>query len=138
MPSLDSPASVIATLNYYASPKDGGKPYQKAIMDLATGNRAIQRNWTPVEVPNITIENARGREHEISVDKTGFQFFHHVSKHTSFENEEEIKAEYYPESVELIKKLTGATRVEIFDHSMSLVPLSYHLPSEILTFHFVQ
>ena len=38
-------------------------------------------------------------------------------KHTSFENDEEVEREYYPEPIELVKELTGASRVVPFDHS---------------------
>ncbi|PPQ90528.1 hypothetical protein CVT25_015818 [Psilocybe cyanescens] len=118
MPGLTSPASVTTTLSYFTLPENGGKAYQKVITDPATGNRSLEKNWNPEERSNVVIENLRGREDTVSLDKTGFQYFQHTSKHTSFANDEEIKAEYYPESVELIKKLTGATRVEIFDHTI--------------------
>ena len=32
---------------------------------------------------------------------------------------EEIEREYYPESIALVKELTGASRVVLFDHSTS-------------------
>jgi hypothetical protein len=53
----------------------------------------------------------------VTLDTAGFQFYRVPSKHASFANDEVIKKEYYPESIELIKRLTGATRVELFDHS---------------------
>lgn len=123
MPGLTSPTSVTTTLSYFNPPEDGGKPYQKVITDPATGDRSLKKNWSGDERTNVVIENVRGREDTVSLDKTGFQYFEHTSKHTSFENDEEIKAEYYTESIELIKKLTGATRVEIFDHSTFLFSL---------------
>ncbi|KAH9483451.1 Hydroxylase/desaturase CTB9 [Psilocybe cubensis] len=118
MSAFNSPPFVLATLGYYSPPADGGKPYQKGVVDPSTGIRSLERNWFPIDVPGIAIENARGREHEVSLDKTGFAFFHHVSKHTSFENEDNVKTAYYLESAELLKKLTGANRVEIFDHTV--------------------
>ncbi|KAH9477751.1 Hydroxylase/desaturase CTB9 [Psilocybe cubensis] len=123
MPGLTSPTTVTTTLSYFSPPVDGEKPYQKVITDPETGDRSFKRNWSGDERSNIVIENLRGKEETVSLDKTGFQFFQHTSNHTSFVNDEEIKAEYYPESVELIKKLTGATRVEIFDHT-----IRKHLP----------
>ncbi|KAH9024074.1 hypothetical protein EDB85DRAFT_2150768 [Lactarius pseudohatsudake] len=65
----------------------------------------------------VKVENLRGRD-EAALDKNGFQFFHHPAKHTSFANDEEILREYYPESIELIKQLTGASRVVLFDHTV--------------------
>jgi hypothetical protein len=36
----------------------------------------------------------------------------------SFLDPEELKSVYYPECVELIKKVSGATRVHVFDHTL--------------------
>jgi len=54
----------------------------------------------------------------VTLDTAGFQYFKHTSKHTSFANDEEIYQEYYPESIDLIKSLTGASRVVLFDHTI--------------------
>ncbi|KAF8908196.1 hypothetical protein CPB84DRAFT_1834692 [Gymnopilus junonius] len=71
----------------------------------------------------ITGERKRNFEREekedsVSLDTTGFQYYKHPANHTTFANDEEIIREYYPESIELIKKLTGASRVELFDHTV--------------------
>ncbi|KAH9476167.1 Hydroxylase/desaturase CTB9 [Psilocybe cubensis] len=118
MPGLTSPVSVTTTLHYFTPPAGGERAYQKALVDPVTGERTAEKNFDTEERPNIVIENLRGREDSVSLDKTGFQYFIHPPKHTSFTNDDEIKAEYYPESIELIKKLTGATRVVIFDHTL--------------------
>ena len=65
----------------------------------------------------VQIENLRGREDSVSLDKNGFHFFRHPAKHASFANDKEIQEEYYPESADFIKKATGASRVVFFDHS---------------------
>ncbi|KAH9476221.1 Hydroxylase/desaturase CTB9 [Psilocybe cubensis] len=117
MPGLTSPATVTTTLTYFTPPTDGERAYQK-ILGPVNGERELLKNWDSEERHNITIENVRGKEDTVSLDKTGFQFFQHTSKHTAFTNDEDIKAEYYPESIELIKKLTGASRVVLFDHTI--------------------
>ncbi|TFK37367.1 hypothetical protein BDQ12DRAFT_157158 [Crucibulum laeve] len=66
----------------------------------------------------MVIENVRGKEESVTLDTAGFQFFKSPAKHTSFTDDAEIEREYYPESIELIKKLTGATRVVLFDHTV--------------------
>jgi hypothetical protein len=43
----------------------------------------------------------------------------HESKVKGFYDQKEIEEVYYPESIELIKKVTGASKVVIFDHSVS-------------------
>lgn len=41
-------------------------------------------------------------ERTVSLDTAGFQFYKQTSKHTTFDNDEEIYCEYYPETIELI------------------------------------
>ncbi|KAH8980701.1 hypothetical protein EDB86DRAFT_2979020 [Lactarius hatsudake] len=76
----------------------------------------------------VKVENLRGRA-EATLDKNGFQFFHHPAKHTSFANDEEILWEYYPESIELLKQLTGASCVVLFDHSEFIRPQNARTPA---------
>ena len=39
----------------------------------------------------------------------------------AFEDDAALEKEYYPESIALIKELTGASRVVVFDHSECLI-----------------
>ncbi|KAE9387881.1 hypothetical protein BT96DRAFT_927362 [Gymnopus androsaceus JB14] len=65
----------------------------------------------------VQIENVRGKEHLYVLDKAGFQFFKHTS-YSSFVNDDDIKTKYYAECQELYKKLTGASKVLVFDHTI--------------------
>ena len=111
--TVTTPASTTAKLLYLIEP-DGARAYQHINADPITGERKknVER-----EEKSVVIESVRGKEDSVSLDTAGFQFYKHTSKHTTFDDEEKIRSEYYPESVELIKKLTGASRVELFDHS---------------------
>ena len=109
-----TPISTTATLLFAIEPEDGAPAYQHVNVDPLTGERP--KNIGRVE-KSVVIENVRGKEDSVSLDTAGFQFYKHSSKHTTFTNDEEIRREYYPESIELIKHLTGASRVELFDHS---------------------
>jgi hypothetical protein len=109
-----TPASTTANLIYPIKPEDGVQAYQRLNFDPSSGEKS--RNFE-LEEKSIVIENIRGKEDSVSLDTTGFQFYKHTSKHTAFDSDEEIRREYYPESIELIKKLTGASRVELFDYS---------------------
>ncbi|KAI6112231.1 hypothetical protein EDD16DRAFT_1171332 [Pisolithus croceorrhizus] len=102
-------------LNYSIPPADGSQAFTQTYPDPVTGE--WRRNWR--EDPHfVEIEDIRGKEDNYGLDTAGFQYFRHPAKHTKFTDDEEIKEEYYPESIELIKKLTGASRVVIFDHSV--------------------
>lgn len=113
MTDTSGPVSTTANLLYSTKP-EGVRAYQHINADPITGER--QKN-VKSEEKSVVIENLRGKEDSVSLDTAGFQFYKHASKHTTFDNDEEIRSEYYPESTELIKKLTGASRVELFDYS---------------------
>ncbi|KAJ3529188.1 hypothetical protein NMY22_g9099 [Coprinellus aureogranulatus] len=107
-------SSTTATLTYFVAPDNGVRAYGHINADPITGER--KKNYT-TEQREVVIENVRGKEGEFTLDNSGFQFVRSPAKHTSFANDEEIKNEYYPESIELYKKVTGASRVVIFDHN---------------------
>ncbi|KAJ3503494.1 hypothetical protein NMY22_g18232 [Coprinellus aureogranulatus] len=107
--ATDNPSTVKAQVNFYVPNADGSQPFY----DIATNNVNFK-----TEVREVTIENVRGKEDQYTLDKAGFQWVRAPSKHTSFQNDEEIKKEYYPESIEFLKKLTGASRAVIFDHTV--------------------
>ncbi|KJA22550.1 hypothetical protein HYPSUDRAFT_40939 [Hypholoma sublateritium FD-334 SS-4] len=109
-----------ATLVYGLPPTDGNRAAVDFFTtpDPVTGELS-KKNFGSEERTAV-IENVRGKEDSVSLDTTGFQFYKHASKLTadSFDDDATIKAVYYPESVDLIKKLTGASRVEVFDHTL--------------------
>jgi hypothetical protein len=121
--AIDSNPSIVkATLSYNIPPANGERPYRNTFPDATTGKYGT--NLEPHLVSDVPIENVRGKESSYTLDTSGFQFFSGYPTKLSyegFEDEEEIKRVYYPESEELIKKLTGATRVVFFDHSEPVV-----------------
>ena len=66
----------------------------------------------------MSIENAREHLNDISLDKQGITFTKHETAVKNFYDAEEVKAVYYPEVVELVKKITGAEKVHVFDHNV--------------------
>jgi hypothetical protein len=107
--------AVHASLNYFTPPADGSVPFtRRDAADPASG--LPKSNWE-VNSQEVEIEDLRGNEGSASLDTTGFQFGVHPANHQSFANDDEIEKEYYPESIELIKSVTGAGRVVLFDHS---------------------
>ncbi|KIJ54029.1 hypothetical protein M422DRAFT_154008 [Sphaerobolus stellatus SS14] len=107
--------TVTATLNYSQLPTDGSKPFVYINADPVTGIRST--NIT--QVPRIfEIENIRGKEDQYNTDNAGFLFVKNKATHTKFTDDAEIRKEYYAESIALLKKLTGARRVIIFDHTI--------------------
>jgi hypothetical protein len=109
------PSSTTAELIYAVQPPNGVRAFQNINADPKTGDRP--RNVSRLS-KDVVIENIRGKEESFTLDTAGFQLFNRPSKHQSFTDDAEIEKEYYPESTEYIKDITGASKVGIFDHSM--------------------
>jgi hypothetical protein len=105
---------VSTTLTYGIPPPDGVRAKSTTGANPATGQR--ETNFE-LQGYQVQVENLRGKEDTASLDSTGFQLYNRPSKLKSFTDEEEIKSFYYKESEELIKELTGASKVVLFDHS---------------------
>ncbi|HEY7084961.1 MAG TPA: CmcJ/NvfI family oxidoreductase [Hyphomicrobiaceae bacterium] len=66
----------------------------------------------------LVIRDARPLLSQLSLDEEGFALVQHKSAIRDFYDDEEVKEIYYPEAVQLLKGLTGADRVHIFDHTV--------------------
>ncbi len=82
-----------------------------------------QRNTKQIK-HTVAIQNAREHIDEISLDKQGITFSPHETAVKNFYDAEEVKAVYYPEVAELVKKITGAEKVHVFDHNVRCAPMS--------------
>ncbi|KAF8221632.1 hypothetical protein L208DRAFT_670699 [Tricholoma matsutake] len=117
MSSLKEPSSVNVEMMFGVEPVGDEKARIAPITHL-DGSQRMEPNY-PLEYKPITIENLRGNEASVTLDTAGFQFVHRPTKHKGFIDEEEIKREYYPECIELVKEIiTGASSVFIFQHNI--------------------
>src|ERR1700675_1002660 len=66
----------------------------------------------------VTIEDARGRESEFTLDRNGFALIKAPTAVRNFYDPEEIKSVYYPEVERLLRDALGASRVFVFDHNV--------------------
>ena len=104
-------APVLAELNFYKPTEDGEKPHQYMFTHDPPRNFGDVTHLVP-------INDIRGHESEYTLDKNGFQVVHAPSKEKEFKDDESIKTGYYKEVEELLKKVTGAHKVVIFDHTI--------------------
>src|SRR5256714_3410122 len=75
--------------------------------------------WNGIDDPHeVTIENARGRESEFTLDRNGFALVKAPTAVADFYSPEEIKRIYYPEVERLVRDKLGASRVFVFDHNV--------------------
>lgn len=113
--------NVSTSMNYFQPPLDGTKPWVVVDVDPKTGERPS--NFTQ-EVRQVDVENVRGRENEYDLDTSGFTFIKSPATFKEFDNEQAVRSQYYQDTIDLVKKVTGANRVVVFDHSMYFFLLS--------------
>jgi hypothetical protein len=64
------------------------------------------------------VENGRPLAGDLSLDRNGFLFVGHQTAVADFFDQANLTAAYYPEVEQLIKQLSGAARVVVFDHTL--------------------
>lgn len=111
-------AHVMAEMSY-TKPVKG--PANVLVFPPSSGRKieAPERERVPVPV-----YDCRPIMDELTLDEAGFQVLSHRSAFNDYYDPEGVKNEYYPESIELIKKATGALEVFIFDHNVRNQPRS--------------
>src|SRR4051794_32521951 len=109
---IDQLPSVKGELNYL---KPGGAKPRTYTYDPPDGNP--RTNQIP-DLRTLPIRDARGLASEVSVDEEGFGLVQHRSAVTDFYDDDEMKRVYYPEAERLLRDITGARRVFVFDHTV--------------------
>ncbi|KAL1950711.1 hypothetical protein VTO73DRAFT_5835 [Trametes versicolor] len=109
-----APRDIPTTLNYYV-PLDGSTEAPYSYVEPPADKPRTNVGGEPYPV---TIRDARTAQEELTLDKNGFQFVKWPSVESEFKDDERIKEKYYPEVEELLKKVAGAKRVFIFDHTI--------------------
>jgi hypothetical protein len=112
--------NVATTLNYWADPGDGSPP-----TPIFIGKGRIT-NERPHNAHDVTVTDVTGDEEKYTLDTHGFQYVRHQSREQDFTDEERIQTAYYDECVKLLKDVTGATRVHIFNHKVRRGPTHWH------------
>jgi hypothetical protein len=79
--------------------------------------------WNGIDDPHdVTIEDARGREAEFTLDRNGFALVKAPTGVADFYSPEEIKDVYYPEVERLVRDKLGASRVFVFPETTPPAP----------------
>ena len=104
--------SLTTTLHYL---KRGAEKPARYVNDPPPG----VSQWNGIDDPReIRIEDGRGREHEFTLDRNGFQLVKAPTQVRDFYSDEEVKRTYYREVERLLRDKLGASRVFIFDHTV--------------------
>lgn len=83
------------------------------------------------DLREVLIASGRDAAPGFSIDKEGFAFISGVSAVDDFEDNQEIEGVYYPEIRNIVAEATGASEVEIFDHTIRVTDptTSYRRPA---------
>ena len=93
---------------------------------VATGEKLVNETFGPNNIRRRTrgtdevrsVEISNGRGGAFSLDQNGFTFVEHGTAVRDFFDKADLEAVYYPEVAALIGKLSGAKRVQVFDHTL--------------------
>ncbi len=92
-----------------------------------TGEKLVNETFGPNTIRRRTsgaeerhrVEIANGREaRDLGLDANGFVLVEHRTAMRDFFDARELKQVYYPEVEALIKRIAGASRVIVFDHTL--------------------
>ena len=100
--ALECPRDVHTTIHYYTPSPDGQPP---EVIIQADG-KSIDK-CQPKDPRSVIIRDVRGREADFTLDQHGFQIRRLRSGETAFDDEERIKAVYYPEIEALLRGIVG-------------------------------
>ncbi len=81
-------------------------------------NNIHRRRTGKHELRPMPIRDGRSLAGGLSLDGNGFVFVEHKTRVRDFFDAGELKAVYYPEVERLIKDVSGASRVVLFDHTL--------------------
>jgi hypothetical protein len=106
--------SVVLNAEITYSLRTGEKPVNETL----EAGQVIRRRTGATERKMTTIEDARTRRNEFSLDVHGFELADHLTQVRNFFDADELRSVYYPEVEALVRRISGASRVVVFDHTL--------------------
>jgi hypothetical protein len=105
--------SIRAMLNYLVDAGEKPESYGGVSQTVAD-----QQRKGKYEEHEMAVYNGRIIAGELDLNREGFMLVRHETKVENFYDQDEIRSVYYPETEELIKGISGARRVLVFDHTL--------------------
>jgi hypothetical protein len=106
------PATIEASLFYLARGAD------KLVTYVAAPGGRDERTGGGSETHRVTMHNGRPLAGNFVFEREGFRFVDNASRVADFFDDAEVRRVYYPECEALIKEVSGAKRVIVFDHTL--------------------
>ena len=91
---------------------------EKLVNETFGPNNIRRRRSGAHELRRMSIRNGRDLAGELSLEENGFVFVRHETRVRDFFDPGQVKATYYPEVERLIREVSGAARVVLFDHTV--------------------
>jgi len=89
------------------------------LINVTFGPKNIRRRVAGTEeLHEVEIRNGRSSVTQFSLDENGFVLVQHRTAVRDFFDKAELERVYYPEVSELIRSVSGAARVIVFDHTL--------------------
>jgi hypothetical protein len=89
---------------------------EKLVNETFGPNNIRRRSIGSQELRRMELRD--GRRESLSFEEHGFVLLPHPTRMKSFFDAEALKAVYYPEVEELVARVSGASRVVVFDHTL--------------------
>ena len=109
----ESAPAIEAVLHYLID--TGEKPASYGGVSSAEADQKRKGRYQEYRMP---VYDGRAIAYRLSLEREGFIFVEHPTKVRDFYDEEEVRSIYYPETEQLVKAHSGATRVLVFDHTL--------------------
>ncbi len=103
---------VMADIGYAID--DGIKP----VNETFEAGQVIRRRTGATEQRTMRIRDGRALRSQLSLDQNGFVLVEHRTAISDFFDTAQLEALYYPEVQRLVRTVTGASRVVVFDHTL--------------------
>jgi hypothetical protein len=81
-------------------------------------NNIHRRSSGTLEWRRVNVRDGRPLADVFSLDKNGFVLVKHETAVQDFFDKQQLDSIYYPEVTDLIKRVSGAARVVVFDHTL--------------------
>ena len=91
---------------------------EKLVNETFGPNNIHRRKTGAMELKPMSIQNGRPLARQFSLDRNGFVFVEHRTAVKDFFDKTQLEREYYPEVEQLIKQVSGAARVVVFDYTL--------------------
>jgi hypothetical protein len=107
-----APATIEADLSYIAGGAD------RLVTYVAAPGGRDARQGGGGETHRVVVHNGRPLAERFAFEREGFRFVPHRTLVADFFDDDAIRRVYYPECEALIKQVSGAKRVVVFDHTL--------------------